>query len=87
MTICVFLFLPRQQLARWTRVSLHAVLRGGQRTLNGYVTRARDTSKRPANDDDDGAVAAASKQRREDAPPERPQRLLFFVEGTLLPGG
>ena len=45
----------RHQLARWTRVSLHTVLRGGQRTLNGYVTRARDATKRPANDDDDGS--------------------------------
>ena len=64
----------RHQLRRWTRVSLRTVLRGGQRTLNGYVTRARDATKRPANDDDDGSVAATSKQRREDAPPERPQR-------------
>ena len=64
----------RHQLARWTRVSLHTVIRGGQRTLNGYVTRARDATKRPVNDDDDGSVAATSKQRREDAPPERPQR-------------
>ena len=65
----------RHQLARWTRVSLHTVLRGGQRTLNGFVTRARDATKRPpANDDDDGSVAATSKQRREDAPPKWPQR-------------
>ena len=63
----------RHQLARWTHVSLHTVLRGGQRTLNGYVTRARDATKRPANDDADGAVAATSKQRREDTPPERPE--------------
>ena len=64
----------RHQLARWTRVSLHTVIRGGQRTLNGYVTRHRGVTKRAANDDDDGAVPAISKQRREDAPPERPQR-------------
>ena len=64
----------RYQLARWTRVSLSTVIRGGQRTLNGYVTRARDATKRPMNDDDDGSAAATSKQRREDAPPVRPQR-------------
>ena len=64
----------RHQLARWTRVSLCTVIRGGQRTLNGYVTRARGATKRTANDDDDGAVPATSKQRREDAPTERPQR-------------
>ena len=64
----------RYQLARWTRVSLSTVIRGGQRTLNGYVTRARDATKRPMNDDGDGSVAATSKQRREDAPPVRPQR-------------
>ena len=64
----------RHQLARWTRVSLHTVIRGGQRTLNGYVTRHRGATKRAANDDDDGAVPAITKQRREDAPPERPQR-------------
>ena len=29
----------RQQLARWARVALHTVLRGGQRTLSGYVER------------------------------------------------
>ena len=64
----------RHQLSRWTRVSLHTVIRGGQRTLNGYVTRHRGTAKRAANDDDDGAVSASTKQRREDAPLERPQR-------------
>ena len=64
----------RYQLARWIRVSLSTVIRGGQRTLNGYVTRARDATKRPMNDDDDGSAAATSKQRREDAPPVRPQR-------------
>ena len=64
----------RHQLARWTRVSLRTVIRGGQRTLNGYVIRARGATKRPANGDDDGSVAANSKQRREDAPLERPQR-------------
>ena len=64
----------RHQLARWTRVSLHTVIRGGQRTLNGYVTRHRGTAKRAANDDDGGAVSANTKQRREGAPLERPQR-------------
>ena len=64
----------RYQLARRTRVSLSTVIRGGQRTFNGYVTRARDATKRPMNDDDDGSAAATSKQRREDAPPVRPQR-------------
>jgi len=64
----------RYQLARWTRVSLSTVIRGGQRALNGDVTRARDATKRPMNDDDDGSAAATSKQRREDAPPVRPQR-------------
>ena len=67
------LYRVRQQLARWTLVSFSSVLRGGQRTFNSYVTRARDATKRPADGDDDGAVAATSKQRR-DAPPERPQR-------------
>ena len=63
----------RHQLARWTRVSLHAVIRGGQRTLNGYVTRHRGAAKRVTNDDD-GAVPETVKRRCEDAPHERPQR-------------
>ena len=63
----------RHQLARWTRVSFRTVLRGGQQTLNGHVTRARGVAKRPVHDDDDGAVAATHKQRRAN-PPEQPQR-------------
>ena len=63
----------RHQLTRWTRVSFRTVLRGGQQTLNGYVTRARDVAKRPVHDDDDGAVAETHKQRRAN-PPEQPQR-------------
>jgi hypothetical protein len=64
----------RQQLTRWARVTLRSVLRGGQRTLNGYVVRSRAIGKRPADGDEDGAVPMGNKHQRASQPDERPQR-------------
>ena len=66
----------RQQLIRWARVTLRTVLRGGHRTLNGYVTRIRATGKRAADGDEDGAVPTGNKHQRASQPDERPQRQL-----------
>ena len=43
----------RHQLTRWTRVSFRTVLRGGQQTLNGYVTRILESIFQTGSGDDD----------------------------------